>query len=131
MTADEWKRKSANPSWTCGQLAWHIAAGVTFNAGMVENAREGKGFNPPRFLADRLNGPMTRWGARKATPQSVLEDYDRGFDRLSDLLRRMRDGEWRIRAKNFGETHTIEEMFATPPAHFEEHAADIHAALAR
>jgi hypothetical protein len=128
----KWNAKSGNPGWTCGQLAWHIASGVRFSGGLVENARKGKQTNPPSFLlpvAFKANEFIVRRSSRKATPESVLSEYDNALRGLLQLLDDVRTEEFARSTTNFGQTRTMEEMFRISIEHFEEHAPQVRAAL--
>lgn len=128
ITQAQWSARSGNPGWTCGQLVWHLASGVKFAAGLIENARKGKGTNPPSFLlplAYKANEFIVRRSSRKATRQSVLSDYDSGQARLLTILDGLQDHEFALSATNFGEARTIAETFRMPVAHFAEHGPEI------
>jgi len=130
----QWKSRSGNPAWRCGQLAWHLAAGLKFSSGLVENARKGKGTNPPSFLlplAFKGNEFRVRWTSRMATRESVLSDVDAGFAQLRTLLDGIQDHELALSATNFGQTRTIQQMFHGTTEHFEEHGPEIRNALGR
>lgn len=128
IPAADWKARSGNPGWTRGQLAWHVAASGDFVAGLVENARKGKGTNVPAFampLLFKLSELRVRMKSRGATPESVLRDYDAGSARVSRLLDSLRDDEFAMSATNFGETRTIAEMFQLPVEHMAEHGPEM------
>lgn len=128
-----WKVHSAIPQWTCGQLAWHLASGLSFIAGQIEGARDGKALNPPAFLVPVLfkaNELRVRVASRKATPASVLRDFDAGLTRLLGVLDATDDEALaRTATAFFGETRTIGAMFSRPTEHFAEHNADIRKAI--
>jgi len=130
----QWKSPSANPAWTCGQLAWHLASGLGFTSRAVANARKGKGTNIPSFLMPlglKANEFQTRLGARRATRESVLTDIEAGFARLRTLVDGIEDHELTLSATNFGDTRTIAGWFLLPKEHFEEHGPEIRFGLAR
>jgi hypothetical protein len=132
LDAAKWNAKSGNPGWTCGQLAWHIAEGVKFSHGTIESARKGKQTNPPSFLlplAFKANEFIVRRNSRKATPESVMTDFDDSLKKLLQLLESVRDDEFSITKTNFGTTQTIEGMFRISIDHFAEHAPQVRAAL--
>lgn len=129
-----WKRPSGIPAWTCGQTAWHIAAGVPFMAGNIENAMKGKGLNPPSFLMPvlyKMSELRVRIASRKATQASVLADMDAGMARLLALLDATEPAKLTVSATSFRETRTIAEMFHLPVDHFTEHAENIRPVLDR
>ena len=132
IAAARWNARSGNPGWTCGQLAWHLASGVKFSTGLIENARKGKGTNPPSFLLPlgyKANEFLVRRNSRKATRDSVLADYATALAQLLRLLDGVQDHEFALSATNFGQTKTIREMFHLSAEHFEEHGPEIKAAL--
>ena len=127
-----WKTRSGIPEWTCGQLAWHLASSLSFIAGQIEGATRGKATNPPAFLIPLLfkaNELRVRVASRKATPTSVLVDFDAGTKRLLALLDATDDQTLPISATSFQETRTVAEMFHIPADHFAEHSADIRKVL--
>ena len=123
-----WKKKSGIPAWTCGQLAWHVAASASFLAGQID----GKALNPPAFLRPILykaSELQVRLKSRNATPASVLADLDAGRTRLLAVLDSIDDGALNTSTTMMGDTHTIAEMFQVPVDHLAEHAAHIRAGL--
>ena len=127
-----WKRRSGNAAWTCGQLAWHLASGAGFIAGQIEAGSRGKALNPPAFLLPMLfkvSELRVRIASRKATPASVLADFDAGMKRLQALLEATDDQTLPINATLFGETYTVAGMFGIPTSHFAEHAPDVRKVL--
>ena len=82
---DKWGATSGNGAFTCGQLAWHIASGLDFSAGIIDAARKGKQTSVPSFLMPigyKLNEFRIRSRSKNATRESVLADYDRDHARL-------------------------------------------------
>lgn len=129
-----WHTTSGIPSYTCGQLAWHIAAGTAFLAGEAEKAKDGKALNPPAFLRPvlyKLNEWRTRVRSRKATPASVLGDFDTAHRKLLTVLDSLDDETLRRSATRMGDTRTIAGMLQKPAEHLSEHASHIHAGLAQ
>jgi hypothetical protein len=132
ISDDDWKKKkTGNKAWSVKQMMAHMASAPAYTAGSVNMVRRGKGFNPPSLIADRLNVLMTRWLARKATPDSVAEQYDEGHERLIELLDGVQDDEWSKGAKFFGQHQTIEQLFQSVPDHLQEHAPDVKRGLGR
>jgi hypothetical protein len=80
-------------------------------------------------LAFKANEFIVRRKSGKATRDSVLNDYERSLRDLLRLLDEIPAEEFALSKTNFGQTHTIEEMFRTSIEHFEEHAPQIRAAL--
>ncbi len=128
----QWKLKSGNPAWTCGQLAWHVAEGVRFIAGQIESVKKGKSTNPPSFVMPalyKLSELNVRMSSRKATRDSVLADFDSGINRLREILDATGADQFAMVATNFGATRNVAEMFHVPTSHFMEHQGDIKQAL--
>jgi hypothetical protein len=127
-----WKTKSGIPAYTCGQLAWHLASGTSFLAGEIAKAKDGKALNPPAFLRPvlyKLGEWRVRVLSRKATPASVLADFDAAVRRLLAVLESFDDDTLQLSATRMGETMTIAYMFQKPVEHLAEHAAHIRAGL--
>jgi len=128
-----WKTKSGIPAYTCGQLAWHLASATAFLAGETAKAKDGKALNPPAFLRPILY-KMGEWrvrvASRKATPASVLADFDSGARKLVAVLESFDDETLRLSATRMGETRTLAGMFQKPVEHLAEHATQIRAGLA-
>ena len=129
-----WRTKSAIPAYTCGQLAWHLASATAFLAGETAKAKDGKALNPPAFLRPVLY-KMGEWrvrvASRKATPASVLADFDSGGRKLLEVLDSFDDETLRLSATRMGETRTLAGMFQKPGEHLAEHAAQIRVGLAK
>jgi DinB family protein len=128
----KWNAKSGNAAFTCGQLAWHIASGVDFAAGIVEDARKGKQTNVPSFLMPlgyKINERRIRSRSRNATRESVLADYEREQARLLRQLDEVTDAELAIVKTNFAIKQSVREMFNIPIEHFAEHAPEIRKVL--
>jgi hypothetical protein len=128
LTDAESRRKSGNRAWTVRQLMWHIASNVGLTAGGVEMAKQGRNFNPPSRIGDRINVYMTKWGARRATKESTAEAYDEGHAKLLEALDAVEPDEWGKGSRVFGEYRTVEEHFHSVAEHFKEHRADIEKA---
>ena len=127
-----WKTKSGIPGFTCGQLAWHLASATGFLAGETAKAKDGKALNPPAFLRPVLY-KMSEWrvrvASRKATPASVLADFDSGARKLLAVLESFDDETLRLSATRMGETLTIAALFHKPMEHLAEHSAHIRVGL--
>ena len=128
----KWGATSGNGAFTCGQLAWHLASGLDFSAGIIDAARKGKQTSVPSFLMPlgyKINEMRIRRRSRAATRGSVLVDYEQGQARLLRLLDDLSDAEFGIVKTNFAITQSVREMFNVPIEHFGEHAPEIRAAL--
>ena len=114
---DGWKTKSGIPAYTCGQLAWHLAAATGFLAGETAKAKDGKALNPPAFLRPvlyKLSEWRVRVASRKATPASVLADFDIGARKLLAVLESFDDETLGSSATRMGETLTIAALIHKP-----------------
>ena len=131
LSVEDWKKKSGNPAWNVRQLMWHLAWAGGFTEQGVESCRKGKGFNPPNWIADRLNTLITRIGSRGATKQSVGEKYDGAHQKVIASLDGVQDDEWQKSARVFNRDMTIEKTFRDHVEHFKEHEADIKKGLGR
>jgi uncharacterized damage-inducible protein DinB len=125
---DRWDLQSGNRAWTVGQLLWHIAAGVGLTAGSVAMAKQGRGHNPPRWLANRINSFTTKRGARNADKEEVAQTYDEGHANLLAALDALGDDEWDKGSRIFGRYTTVEGHFRSVAEHFDEHRVDIERA---
>ena len=125
FSAADWRRPSRNSAWTVGQMLYHMASAPGFTAGSIGMVRRGKGFNPPGFIANRINVLLTKRSARKLNLADVGEVYDENHQKLLDLLDTVRDGEWTKSAKFFGKMESIEDLFHGVTRHFHEHEADV------
>ncbi len=131
LSDEDWRKKSANPAWSVGQLMWHLSHGMEFFTQAVGYCRRGKGPNPPSFVIGPGNVLLTRFGSRGATPQSAREKYDRGHEALLACLDGVRDDEWSKGARIYGNDYTIASAFPEVAEHYREHEADILRGLSR
>jgi len=102
----QWKTKSGLPAYTCGQLAWHLASGTSFLAGEIGKAKDGKALNPPAFVRPvlyKMNEWRVRVVSRKATPASVLADFDAAAQKLLAVLESFDDDALRLSATRMGD----------------------------
>src|SRR5206468_1856324 len=76
-------------------------------------------------LIYKVSEVRVRLASRKATPASVLADFDAGMARLLALFDATDEQTLITQAKSLGETRTIAGMFQVPVSHFAEHAADV------
>ncbi len=131
LSPEDWKKKSGNPAWSVGQLMWHIPWATGYLPRVVNACRKGKGFNPPAWLMDPVNVLTTRLGSRGATPKSVAAKYDAVHATIIACLEGVKDSEWQLGVRSFGEHYTIESAFHGAAGHFREHEADILKGLGR
>ncbi|MEX2159086.1 MAG: DinB family protein [Dehalococcoidia bacterium] len=131
LSDEDWKKKSANPAWSVGQLVWHLTWGLEFTPKAVGYCRKGKAPNPPSWLVAPGNVLITRFGSRGATRASAGEKYDRSHAVILETLGGVRDDEWHKGTRAYGIDYTIESLFREVSAHFREHEADIMKGLGR
>ena len=131
LSADDWKKKSANAAWSVGQLMWHLGRGVEFFPQAVAFCRKGKAPNPPMWIVNPVNVLITRWGSRGATPQSVAAKYDEANTALLTCLDTIQADDWGKSVTAYGTHFTIESTFRSAREHFSEHEADILKGLGR
>jgi uncharacterized protein (TIGR03083 family) len=131
LSADDWKKKSANPAWSVGQLMWHMAWGLEFTPKAVGYCRAGKAPNPPSWLVGPGNVLITRFGSRGARPRSVADKYAQGHAAILQTLEGVSDDEWGKGVRAYGVDYTIESLFREVTIHFREHEADILKGLGR
>jgi hypothetical protein len=131
LCPEDWNKKSGNPAWSVGQLMWHVAWGDGFAPRAVADCKRGRGLNPPQFITNTVNMLITRWGARRATAQSVAEKYDASHTAILAALDEVKEDEWDRGAKIFGEFETVESVLRSPVSHFKEHQADVLKGLGR
>lgn len=132
LSEEDWRRKSANPAWRVGQLMWHLAWALGYFPKGVDQCRKGDASNMPAWILNPLNMLNTRIGSRKATPVRVAKLYDRNHAAVLACLDGVQDDEWHKRGKPlgaFGEEKTVESVFRSIAAHFQEHEADIKKGL--
>ncbi|MEX0683268.1 MAG: DinB family protein [Dehalococcoidia bacterium] len=132
LSAEDFKKKSANEAWTVGQLMWHVAWGSGYVASGVERARTGKDLSfPPRGIFDTLNPWVTRMGARGASPASVAKKYDEAYAKALAAIDTVKDDEWDKGFKRLGQFLSVTDVYGENAGHFEEHRADILKGLGR
>jgi hypothetical protein len=131
VSAADWRRRSANPAWTVGELLAHLTWRLEQLPREVELARQGRGlYNLPRFLRDPLNVLVTRLYARRHTPQTLARRYDAACAAAVRTLDAVGEDEWGRGAPFWGEGfHDIEALFRAQALHIAEHAGDIRAVL--
>lgn len=126
---DAWKHRSGNPPWRVRNQMWHLASGMEFTPKIVAGCKKGKGMNPP--MAQLMNRMMTKWSGRKATKESVAQQYAAGHEATLEALDQVGESEWKQGTKFFGQEFTVESAFQTVKEHFEEHRKDVLTGLGR
>jgi hypothetical protein len=129
----DWRRRSANPGWTVGEVLTHVTWSLEQVPREVQGARRGRGmYNFPPILMGPLNMVAARLFARRYTPQTIARQYDAAYTAALRTLEGVRDDEWRLGAPFYGEGFKdIEELFRGQARHLEEHARDIWPVLSR
>lgn len=56
-------------------------------------------FNFPKALGDPLSYWLNRWGARKATPESLAHRYNVAMDAVIHTLAEVKESEWALRER--------------------------------
>jgi hypothetical protein len=125
-------RKSTNPAWTVAQVLYHMSVALRFlPSDIALIRRSGRMPKPPAFVFHTFNVWLARWGARKASHDSLAAQYDQAHARTVEALESIEEDEWQKGADYPGwdpmlEGHvTIEELFHYPTRHFEAHAQEI------
>lgn len=132
-----WERPTANPAWNVRQTMFHMTLAPRFLPGDVAMLRRGWVPKVPAWLFDLLNKWYTRWAGARQTRTSLAAEYDRRHEAVLALLETIRPEEWALAGEypaineNLAGTRTIAEMFHYLTVHFEEHAADIGAAMTK
>jgi hypothetical protein len=131
LSDEDWRKKSANPAWSVGQLMWHVGRGMEFFTQNVGYCRKGRAPNPPAWLIAPGNVLLTRFGSRGATRASAGEKYDRGHQALLACLEGVKDDEWAKGVRAYGNDYTIASTFGQVAKHYQEHESDILRGLGR
>lgn len=128
---EAWQRKGASTAWKVREIAFHLAHDMEFVPKLVEQAKAGKNFlNMPAFIGGKVNYLLTRFLARKETPESLAKKYDAYFEEALATLDKIQDDEWQRGAEFFGEGYwTVETIFKNIPRHFQEHAEQIKGSI--
>jgi hypothetical protein len=131
FSAADWRRPTANPAWTVGDLLHHLVSSLELLPAEVAHARQGKGmYNLPPFLRDPLNATITRLGARRQSLPLIAQRYDVAYAAALRTLDEVQDDEWRRGARFWGEGFLdIEGLFRAQAHHFAEHGSALAAAL--
>lgn len=133
VSAADWRRRSANPAWTVGEVLAHLTWSLEQVPREVERARRGRGmYNLPPILFGPLNMLAVRLVARRYTRQTISRQYDAAYAAALRSLDGVRDDEWRRGAPFYGEGFKdIEALFRGQARHLAEHAPDVWAVLPR
>jgi hypothetical protein len=129
LSAEDWNKESGNPDLTVREAMWHMAWSVGWLGGSIDRVKDGKDFNPPGFILEPARRFAIWWLALRATPERAAAKYDEGHEALVKRLNAVEDADWALTISLLGETRNIEWFARQPPEHFEEHSADVRAAL--
>lgn len=137
LSDDDWHRPSGNPAWTVGQVIYHMTMAprmLPSDVRMIRRGRRAPGL--PAFIFNSLNVLVTRWGARKHTPETVGQAYDAAHAAALAAFDTIQDHEW-AKGVEYPEWDpmlsgfvTIERLFRYLSLHFKVHAEQIRQALA-
>lgn len=127
LSNDQWRQKSPASAWTMAEVADHLTWALEQLPKEVASARRGKGmFNYPKYLANPLSYWITRWEARKATPESIGRRYNSAMAAVVRTLDEVKESEWVLGAEFYGHGfYTIADLFHTPAEHFAEHTVGV------
>jgi hypothetical protein len=133
----DWQKPSVNPAWNVGALVYHMTVALQFLPEDVQVIRRFRRMpRPPAFLFHRFNEWYTRFMARRYSPQTVGEAYDKAHDRVMTVLASIRDDEWERGLEYPGWDPmlsgfvSLETLFHYPKRHFEAHREDVRQSLA-
>ena len=136
-----YRQPSDNPAWTIAEVLYHMSLAprmIGTDVRMITGQSWYFRLVPvlfPRRLFDWLNIRVTRFGARRATRQSLAVEYDKVHAMALKALTSVSDQEF-SKSLNYpdwdpllsGEV-TLEQLFHYIKAHFDGHAAQIRKVL--
>jgi hypothetical protein len=124
---DRWRQKSPGSAWNIGEVFVHLVWALEYLPQEVARARRGKGmFNFPKLLADPASYWIIRWTARKATRESIGRRYDAAMKATIRALDEVKESEWALGARFYGEGfYTVADLFQTPAHHLVDHTVGI------
>jgi DinB superfamily len=127
VSDDRWLQKSLGSAWSIREVFVHLVWALEYLPQEVTRARRGKGmFNFPKSLADPLSYWMIRWTARNATRESIGHRYDAAMSASINELDQVKDNEWALGARFYGEGfYTVADLFKTPAHHLTDHTVGI------
>lgn len=130
LSAEQWRQKSPTSAWTLAEVAVHLTWALEQLPKEVASARRGKGmFNSPKslaWLADAVSYWITRWMARKATPEAISRRYAVAMTAVLHTLDAVQERDWALGAPFYGHGfYSIADLFHTPAEHFAEHTAGL------
>jgi uncharacterized damage-inducible protein DinB len=140
LAPEDWDRPSRNPSWTIGEILWHIANYLLIIPDQLIWLQTNTFPDPLAWSADELNAgnvQQTREDAHGQSFTTLAQLYETGHAATLAALDSVRDHEWQIGVQMpdmgptfSGEYRTIEALFRYHARHFAEHAAEIPTASA-
>jgi hypothetical protein len=125
------RSRTIDTRWSIAEILTHMILSVDLVPQEIEAVRKGKDFlNVPPLIATTVNLVWVKFRARRATQQSLLDDYDRAFNAALLAWDGVRDDEWTKGANFFGEGYrTLTENYAVGITHFKEHADQIRKSI--
>jgi len=128
---------SGNSYWTIGEVLNHIAFGLKFIPVEVPLLQKGLWYPlPPADFFNWINPTLTRFSYRDYNRQALLNQYDQGHAQALKTLESVQPGQWSL-GRSYPNLDpptlsgfvTIEDLFRSHKAHFEQHAQDIRQGL--
>lgn len=132
---------SRNPSWTIGEILYHMTLAPKFIFADVRMIAGGSRiyrlipYIVPRPLFNWANTRFTRFGARRLSHDSLAREYDKGHAIALRALDKVDENEFSKSATYpdwdpmLSGDVTVERLFHYLKDHFENHVADIEGAL--
>jgi len=128
---DLFKSRTLDTRWSIAEILTHMIMSIELIPQEIESVRQGKDFlNVPPLIATTVNLIWVRMRARKATPQSIIDSYDRAFKLALEAWDKVNPADWAKGANFFGEGYrTLAENYSIAITHFHEHAGQIRDSL--
>jgi len=128
-------RRGTGTRWTAGETLSHVVDSFANLPSAVAAARYGLDYMRPPLLvrpfAPLIQRIVVSRTARGRTRQELQERFDAAQQAALYLLDGVRDAEWQLTTRYFSQgALTIEDLFRLQALHFQEHAAQVEAALA-
>jgi hypothetical protein len=144
LSPEDWRRPSANPAWTNGQVLFHIALGFFLIVPLVALMRLFAVLPPSASkifartldaatpLFNSINAVGPRFGARILNARRIGPTFDRIHRRIVAIAGDMRPDQWDrgmyypVRWESrFAEFMTFEKLLRYPVIHLRHHQAQI------
>ena len=130
-------RPSENPAWSIGQVLYHMSIAPRLLIADVRMITRQSGLAKfvidvfPDRLFHLLNERLTRFGARKLSPEYLQSEYDRATETTLKALEQVKDVDFSM-SLNYPDWDpmlsgvvTLEDLFHYVKRHFEAHEAEI------